>query len=71
MIVRQRWIPPLCVVNPSPARAWDTSTNDPRETPIGRLVADVPRAIRHPFFGTLQNASETHLRAEPDTRPSF
>ena len=32
----------------------------PRETPIGQMVEDVPRAILHPFFGTLPGASETH-----------
>ena len=33
--------------------------------------ADVPRAIRHPFFGNLQNAPETRLRGRADTRWSF
>ena len=29
-----------------------------------RVVADVPGAIRHPFFGTLQNASETRYAVQ-------
>ena len=28
-------------------------------------------AIRHPFFGTLQNASDTHLCGRADTQQSF
>jgi hypothetical protein len=35
------------------------------------VVADVPRAIWYPYFGTLQDASETRLRARSDTHRSF